>query len=93
LLINEKPTVSTGERRLFTTPALPPGKEFFYVLTAEAYRDGKAVTMTKEVTVSAATTSVVALKDLTPSQPRLPKISDVPPGTPKLVPPKVLAGK
>src|SRR5579871_4304503 len=53
LTIDDTPTVSTSESRVFETPSLTPGKTFYYVLKATVVRDGKPETVTKEVAVRA----------------------------------------
>ncbi len=53
LTIDDEPTVSTSESRVFVTPSLPPGKTFHYVLKATVVRDGKTETVTKQVAVRA----------------------------------------
>jgi uncharacterized protein (TIGR03000 family) len=53
LAIDDNPTVSTSELRVFETPSLTPGKTFHYVLKATVVRDGKTETVTKKVAVRA----------------------------------------
>jgi uncharacterized protein (TIGR03000 family) len=53
LTIDDMPTVSNSESRVFESPSLTPGKTFYYVLKATVVRDGKTETVTKEVTVRA----------------------------------------
>jgi uncharacterized protein (TIGR03000 family) len=53
LTIDDTPTVSTSESRLFVSPSLPTGKTFHYVLKATVVRDGKTQTVTKKVAVRA----------------------------------------
>jgi uncharacterized protein (TIGR03000 family) len=53
LTIDDRPTVSTSESRVFETPRLTPGKTFYYVLKATVVRDGKTETVTKEAAVRA----------------------------------------
>jgi uncharacterized protein (TIGR03000 family) len=53
LTIDDNPTVSTSESRVFVTPSLTPGKTFHYVLKATVVRDGKSKTVMKTVAVRA----------------------------------------
>jgi uncharacterized protein (TIGR03000 family) len=53
LTIDDRPTVSTSESRLFESPTLTPGKTFHYVLKATVVRGGKTETVTKTVAVRA----------------------------------------
>jgi uncharacterized protein (TIGR03000 family) len=53
LTIDDRPTASTSESRLFESPSLPPGKTFHYVLKATVVRGGKTETVTKKVAVRA----------------------------------------
>jgi uncharacterized protein (TIGR03000 family) len=53
LTIDDEPTVSTSESRVFMTPSLTPGKTFHYELKATVVRDGKTETVTKQVAVRA----------------------------------------
>jgi uncharacterized protein (TIGR03000 family) len=53
LIIDDRPTVSTSESRVFETPSLTPGKTFYYVLKATVLHGGKPETVTKEVAVRA----------------------------------------
>lgn len=53
LTIDDLATKSTSASRAFASPALEPGKEFYYTLKAEIVRDGHAVATTKKVTVRA----------------------------------------
>jgi uncharacterized protein (TIGR03000 family) len=52
LLIDGNVTTSTSDVRTFRTPVLPAG-EFRYTLQAEIVRDGKTLTLTKNVNVRA----------------------------------------
>jgi uncharacterized protein (TIGR03000 family) len=53
LTIDDTPTVSTSESRVFESPSLTLGKTYYYVLKATVVRDGKTETVKKEVTVRA----------------------------------------
>jgi uncharacterized protein (TIGR03000 family) len=45
------PTTSTAANRVFITPALEPGYEYYYTLRAETVRDGQTVAQTQQVAV------------------------------------------
>ncbi len=53
LTIDGRETHARSGRRVFSSPALPPGKKFYYVLKATAVRDGQTVTSEQRVIVSA----------------------------------------
>ena len=53
LMIDDEPTTSTSARRVFVSPNLNPGRDFHYNLKAEFVRDGRTVTVSKEVAVRA----------------------------------------
>ena len=53
LYINGRLMKTTSARRTFDTPAMEKGKTFHYTLRAEALRDGKIVSETREVAVKA----------------------------------------
>jgi uncharacterized protein (TIGR03000 family) len=53
LSIDDSPTTSTGPSRVFVSPALAADRDFHYTLKAEVVRDGKPITMEKQVTVRA----------------------------------------
>jgi uncharacterized protein (TIGR03000 family) len=57
LTIDGAATVATEATRVFTSPALPAGREFHYTLKAQIVRDGKPVVVSKEVTVRAGQTT------------------------------------
>lgn len=61
LLIDNEATTSTGSSRVFQSPALNPGKEYHYTLTAEIVRNGKPVKAEQVVTVRAGQTTPVTL--------------------------------
>jgi uncharacterized protein (TIGR03000 family) len=46
---------------VFASPALEPGKEYFYTLKADLVQDGKTVSTTKQVYVRAGDESQVTL--------------------------------
>ena len=52
--IDDKTTTQTGSDRLFESPALTPGRDYSYDITAQwRDQDGKEVTQTRRVNVSA----------------------------------------
>jgi uncharacterized protein (TIGR03000 family) len=63
LTIDDAATVSTSTTRVFTSPELPPGKDFHYTLKAEYSRDGKPVVLSKEITVRAGAATQVDMQE------------------------------
>jgi uncharacterized protein (TIGR03000 family) len=63
LTIDDAATTSTSSMRVFTSPALPVGRDFHYTLKAEFVRDGKPATKSKEVTVRAGEATRVDLNE------------------------------
>ena len=61
LKIDDYQTVSTSGTRVFTTPALTPGKDYSYTLKAEVVRDGKTQSAEQIVKVRAGETTPVTL--------------------------------
>jgi uncharacterized protein (TIGR03000 family) len=61
LTVDGAPTTSSQNVRTFVSPDLQPDKEYQYTLRAEATRDGKKVTSSKEVTVRAGRQSEVTI--------------------------------
>jgi uncharacterized protein (TIGR03000 family) len=53
LSIDDSPTTSTGPNRVFVSPALETDRDFHYTLKAEVVRDGRPITMQRQVTVRA----------------------------------------
>jgi uncharacterized protein (TIGR03000 family) len=53
LTIDDAATTSTSTTRVFVSPTLPAGKEYHYVLKAEIVREGRTITCTETVPVSA----------------------------------------
>ena len=51
----------SGNVRTFATPALIPGQDYGYELTAEVIRDGRMMTVTERVVVRAGETAQVTL--------------------------------
>jgi uncharacterized protein (TIGR03000 family) len=62
LTIDDAATTSTASTRVFTSPVLPAGRDFHYVLKAQIVRDGKTVVVSKEVTVRAGETTRATLE-------------------------------
>lgn len=72
LLIDDAATTSTAAVRVFASPSLEPGKDFYYTLKGELVRDGQTVLTSQRVKVRAGEetrvqlefplTSVVALR-------------------------------
>ncbi|HZZ80177.1 MAG TPA: TIGR03000 domain-containing protein, partial [Gemmataceae bacterium] len=60
-------TKQTGETRLFTTPPLKTGSEFYYQLKAEIARGGKTLTQVRNVPVRSGDTTYVDLTQLDPA--------------------------
>lgn len=56
LYIEDQPTSSVSSVRTFVSPTLEAGKNYFYNLRAEVVRDGKTISMTRQVTVHAGET-------------------------------------
>jgi uncharacterized protein (TIGR03000 family) len=61
LLFNGAVATGAGETRTFATPALQPGQDYGYELTAEVVRDGRVMTVTERVVVRAGETARVTL--------------------------------
>jgi uncharacterized protein (TIGR03000 family) len=64
LTVDGKPCTLTSSVRTFDTPALEPGKSYYYILKAELTRDGQKREETKRVTVSAGKQVTVEFKNL-----------------------------
>ena len=62
LLIDDAATTSTSELRVFASPSLEPGKDFYYTLKGEMERDGRTVTTTQYVKVRAGQETRVQLE-------------------------------
>jgi uncharacterized protein (TIGR03000 family) len=67
LTVDGKPTTSTSDRRVFVSPALERGMEYFYTLKAEVVRDGKTEMRTEKVTVRAGEETKVQINFATPT--------------------------
>jgi uncharacterized protein (TIGR03000 family) len=61
LSIDGAPTASASERRVFTSPALEPGKAYHYSLAGVLVRDGQTITATKLIEVRAGEETKVSL--------------------------------
>jgi uncharacterized protein (TIGR03000 family) len=53
LLVDGADTRSTSATRVFASPALEPGKEFYYTFTGEIASNGRTVTASKKIIVRA----------------------------------------
>lgn len=62
LFVDNQPTSSVFNSRVFASPTLEPGKDYHYTLTGSLVRDGQTVTTTKQVTVRAGEESRVTLE-------------------------------
>jgi uncharacterized protein (TIGR03000 family) len=62
LTIDDAATTSTTERRVFVSPELAPGRDFHYTLKAEWKSEGKPVTVSKTITVTAGNETNVNLQ-------------------------------
>ncbi len=62
LTIDDAPTASTSATRVFATPTLEGGKEYYYTLKAQVTRDGKVLSATQRVTVRAGQATRVTLE-------------------------------
>ena len=67
LMVDGNPTTSTSDRRVFVSPALDRGMEYFYTLKAEVVRDGKTETRTEKVTVRAGEETKVQINFANPT--------------------------
>ena len=61
LTIDDEATASTSDRRVFVSPSLPTGKDFYYTLKAEITVEGKAQVVSQVVKVRAGEESRVTL--------------------------------
>lgn len=62
LMIDDSPTSSNSTSRVFQTPPLQAGYDYYYTLKAEAMQDGKPVQVTNRVTVRAGEITSVRLE-------------------------------
>lgn len=63
LFIDGMPTRSTSARRWFISPPLDPGKSYGYAIKVEFMRDGKTVTVERDVTVKGGRDTPVSFFD------------------------------
>jgi uncharacterized protein (TIGR03000 family) len=61
LTVDGNATTSTSELRVFTSPTLPAGQEYFYSIKAEIVRDGQKLTAVERVAVKAGQETRLAL--------------------------------
>jgi uncharacterized protein (TIGR03000 family) len=61
LTIDDEATASTSDRRVFVSPSLPTGKDFYYTLKAEITVEGKTQVVSQVVKVRAGEESRVTL--------------------------------
>ncbi len=61
LTIDDTATTATSATRVFATPTLESGMEYYYTLKAQVTRDGKTMTATQRIAVRAGETSRVTL--------------------------------
>lgn len=62
LTIDEAQTTSTTDRRVFQTPALKTGYEYYYTLKAQVVVDGKTEAVTQRVAVRPGETITVQME-------------------------------
>jgi len=62
LTVDDTLTTSTSASRVFYTPALDQGKEFTYTLKASVLRDGRTVSVSKQVPVRAGQETRITLE-------------------------------
>jgi len=62
LTIDDAATESTSGTRHFASPALEPGKNFFYLLEGQLARDGRVFTASRRVVVRAGQETRVSLE-------------------------------
>jgi uncharacterized protein (TIGR03000 family) len=63
LTVDGQRTISTSAERVFSTPALEPGREFAYTLEAKVYRAGQEKVIKQRVTVRAGEQTRVHLEE------------------------------
>ncbi len=57
----------TSEKRSFDTPALQPGRQYYYTVRAEAVRGGTTVSQTQRIVVEAGKDVAVSFSNITPT--------------------------
>jgi uncharacterized protein (TIGR03000 family) len=60
--IDDNPTSSTGANRVFSTPVLQTGMEYYYTIKGEVVRDGQTLVTTKKVAVRAGEETRISLE-------------------------------
>ncbi len=68
LSIDGEATTSTATQRVFVSPALNFGREYHYTLKAEFQKDGKKVSLSKEVAVKAGEETRVSFDAASPAE-------------------------
>lgn len=91
LFFDDIPTRQTGMTRLYTTPPLVTGSEYYYQLRAEITREGKVISQTRKVPVRSGDTTYVDFSDLDPAAAILTEPTDEPPATDRGWPRKIAA--
>lgn len=61
LTVDGQPTTSTSSRRIFMSPPLANGSEYYYTINAEIMRNGQPVTVTRRVPVTAGRETRISL--------------------------------
>jgi uncharacterized protein (TIGR03000 family) len=69
LFVDGQPVTLTSASRTVLTPALEPGKDYYYIFKAEAVRDGKVLEESKRVIVQAGRTTRVDFSELAAATP------------------------
>ena len=62
LRVDDYTTISKSASRVFVSPTLDAGKEYYYTLTGEIQRDGKPVVATKQISIRAGEETRVVLE-------------------------------
>jgi uncharacterized protein (TIGR03000 family) len=64
LYVDDKLTTATSDRRVFNSPGLADGQEYYYILRVEVVRDGKTQSKTKRVFLHAGDVIETSFPDL-----------------------------
>jgi uncharacterized protein (TIGR03000 family) len=64
LYVDDQLMKTTSDRRVFSTPPLEEGQEYYYILRAEVVRDGETISRTKRVFVRAGEETRAAFPEL-----------------------------
>jgi uncharacterized protein (TIGR03000 family) len=67
LWVDGAPCPLTSDTRTFATPGLTPGREYVYIMRAEAIRDGQTITQTQRIVLAAGRQVNVTFGDLAPA--------------------------